>query len=386
MHIIVIGSGLLGLSTADTLCSFGAEVTLVDARDLGAGTSGTSFAWTNANGKLDPAYHALNVAGMKEHARLAESLEGPRTYFRSGGLQLADARQAPQLEAKVARLRELGYPTELLDVERAVEIAGDIRVPAATELIAHFPTEGYVHNEQLLRNLRARAIERGAKLIRAAVVEVDERGNGVDVRLGDERVLTADRVVLATGRWTSQIAAASGFEVPMNAEIGLGSAVTGLLGYVRSSSTRVNAVVHTPGLNLRPGEDGTIVVQALDLNPQVDPDCPPTNDGPFAEAVAERFAAATTGEAAEGLDLRLSYRSLPADGLTIAGYVPGRTRTYCLVTHSGITLGPLLGRLAAEEVADDRRNDLLEGFRPERFDDVGALAGHVGLPTQLGDQ
>jgi len=386
MHIIVIGSGMLGLSTADSLCTFGPEVTLIDPRDLGAGTSGTSFAWTNANGKLDPAYHALNVAGMHEHHRLAESLQGPRTYFRSGGLQLADARQAPQLESKVARLRDLGYPSELLDAERAVEIAGNIRVPASTELIAHFPTEGYVHNEQLMRNLRARAIERGTKLIRATVVDVDERGDGVDVRLSDGRVLTADRVVLAAGRWTSQIAEASGFEVPMNADIALGSSVTGLLGYVRPSSTRVNAVVHTPGLNLRPGEDNTIVVQALDLNPQVDPDCPPTNDGPFAEVIAERFAAATTGGAAESLELRLSYRSLPADGLTIAGYAPGFTRTYCLVTHSGITLGPLLGRLAAEEVAEDRRTDVLEDFRPDRFDVDGVLAGYVELPTQLGDQ
>src|SRR5699024_332997 len=205
-------------------------------------------------------------------------------------------------------------------------------------------------------------------------------------RLSDGRVLTADRVVLAAGRWTSQIAEASGFEVPMNADIALGSSVTGLLGYVRPSSTRVNAVVHTPGLNLRPGEDNTIVVQALDLNPQVDPDCPPTNDGPFAEVIAERFAAATTGGAAESLELRLSYRSLPADGLTIAGYAPGFTRTYCLVTHSGITLGPLLGRLAAEEVAEDRRTDVLEDFRPDRFDVDGVLAGYVELPTQLGDQ
>src|SRR5699024_5277307 len=99
MHIIVIGSGMLGLSTADSLCTFGPEVTLIDPRDLGAGTSGTSFAWPNANGKLDTAYHALNVAGMHDHPRLAECRQGPRTYFRSGGLQLAVDRQAPQLES-----------------------------------------------------------------------------------------------------------------------------------------------------------------------------------------------------------------------------------------------------------------------------------------------
>ena len=386
MHIIVIGSGLLGLSTADNLVMSGADVTLVDARDLGAGTSGTSFAWTNANGKLDPAYHELNIAGMKEHSRLADTLPGPRTYHRSSGLQMADARQAPKLEEKIARLSELGYPSELLSADRVGEIAGDISVPENIELIAHFPSEGYVLTEQLLHNLRAHAVEHGAKLVRGTVTEVDEGGDQVEVHLDDGRVLSADRVVLATGRWTQALAQASGFETPMNDEIGRGSAVTGLLGYVRTNSTRVKAVVHTPELNLRPGEDGTIVVQALDLNPQVDPAAPPTNEGPFAKEMAERFTAVTNDSTPSLIDLRVSYRSLPADGFTIAGFAAGLSRTYCLVTHSGITLGPLLGRLAAEELVDDSQQDLLENFRPTRFEYATATVGHLSPPLQLGDQ
>lgn len=386
MHIIVIGTGMLGLSTADNLVMSGTDVTLVDARDLGAGTSGTSFAWTNANGKLDLAYHELNIAGMKEHSRLADTLPGPRTYHRSGGLQMADAHQAPQLEEKIARLTELEYPCELLSADRVGEIAGDISVPENIELIAHFPTEGYVFTEQLLRNLRAHALEHGAKLIGGTVTEVDEGGAQVAVHLGDGRVLSADRVVLATGRWTQSLAQASGFDTPMNDEIGLGSAVTGLLGYVRTNSTQVKSVVHTPELNLRPGEDGTIVVQALDLNPRVDPAAPPTNEGPFAKEMAERFTAVTKDAPPDLIDLRVSYRSLPADGFTIAGFAAGRSRTYCLVTHSGITLGPLLGRLAAEELIADNQQDLLKKFRPTRFEYATATAGGVDLPLQLGDQ
>lgn len=386
MHIIVIGSGMLGLSTADNLVMSGIDVTLVDARNLGAGTSGTSFAWTNANGKLDPAYHELNIAGMEEHSRLASTLPGPCTYHRSGGLQMADAHQAPQLEEKIARLTELDYPSELISADHVGVIAGDISVPKGIELIAHFPSEGYVLTGQLLRNLRAHAVEHGAKLIRGTVTEVDEGGAQAKVHLGDGRVLSADRVVLATGRWTQALAQASGFDTPMNDEIGRGSAVTGLLGYVRTNSTRVRAVVHTPQLNLRPGEDGTIVVQALDLNPRIDPAAPPTAEGPFAKVMAERFTAVTNESTPDLIDLRVSYRSLPADGFTIAGFAAGRSRVYCLVTHSGITLGPLLGRLAAEELVADSQQDLLESFRPTRFEYATSTAGGVNLPLQLGDQ
>jgi glycine/D-amino acid oxidase-like deaminating enzyme len=41
-----------------------------------------------------------------------------------------------------------------------------------------------------------------------------------------------------------------------------------------------------------------------------------------------------------------------ADGFTIVGWLDDRRSVHAVVTHSGVTLGPLLGRLAAEEILD----------------------------------
>jgi glycine/D-amino acid oxidase-like deaminating enzyme len=38
-----------------------------------------------------------------------------------------------------------------------------------------------------------------------------------------------------------------------------------------------------------------------------------------------------------------------------------------VATHSGMTLSPILGQLAAAEILDGVKVDLLEAFRPERF-------------------
>jgi glycine/D-amino acid oxidase-like deaminating enzyme len=65
--------------------------------------------------------------------------------------------------------------------------------------------------------------------------------------------------------------------------------------------------------------------------------------------------------------LRVGQRALPADGLTVAGYLQIETPVYTLATHSGITLGPLLGRLAADEILHGRRSPLLDGFAPDRL-------------------
>ncbi|MDP8974517.1 MAG: FAD-binding oxidoreductase, partial [Actinomycetota bacterium] len=40
---------------------------------------------------------------------------------------------------------------------------------------------------------------------------------------------------------------------------------------------------------------------------------------------------------------------------------------YEAVTHSGVTLGPLLGRLLAQEILSGEVDDLISPFRPDRF-------------------
>jgi len=75
IRTIVIGAGVMGASVAYRLAQAGASVTVLEATRIGGGTSGISFAWTNAHKKPPKPYHDLNVAGMKAHAALAEEDE-----------------------------------------------------------------------------------------------------------------------------------------------------------------------------------------------------------------------------------------------------------------------------------------------------------------------
>jgi glycine/D-amino acid oxidase-like deaminating enzyme len=76
IETIVIGAGVMGASVAYRLAQAGAAVTVLEATRIGAGTSGISFAWTNAHKKPPKPYHDLNVAGMKAHAALADEFGG----------------------------------------------------------------------------------------------------------------------------------------------------------------------------------------------------------------------------------------------------------------------------------------------------------------------
>lgn len=63
----------------------------------------------------------------------------------------------------------------------------------------------------------------------------------------------------------------------------------------------------------------------------------------------------------------LAWRAMPADRLPIVGPLPWLEGLYLAVSHSGVTLAPILGRLVAREVAEGTPDGLLAPFRPGRF-------------------
>jgi glycine/D-amino acid oxidase-like deaminating enzyme len=59
LNVIVIGAGVMGASAAFRLAEAGASVLVLEAGRVGGGTSGISFAWTNAHKKPPKPYHDL---------------------------------------------------------------------------------------------------------------------------------------------------------------------------------------------------------------------------------------------------------------------------------------------------------------------------------------
>jgi glycine/D-amino acid oxidase-like deaminating enzyme len=53
--------------------------------------------------------------------------------------------------------------------------------------------------------------------------------------------------------------------------------------------------------------------------------------------------------------------------MPVVGAVPGAPDVYVAVTHSGVTLAPILGRYVTREIVDDARVEALAPYRPERF-------------------
>ncbi|MFF4829698.1 NAD(P)/FAD-dependent oxidoreductase [Streptomyces sp. NPDC001312] len=379
MKIAVIGLGVLGAAAARSLARTGAEVTVFERATAMAGTSTTSFAWTNSHNKNPRSYHDLNIAGMSEHDALARQPgAAPAWYVRNGNLEWAgDAAGTERLAASVAELLDRDYPVRWITRQQARELVPDLRLAPHIEHIAHYSQEGHVFPALLISRLWGEARDLGARLRRPATVTgLFETADGVRIELSDGAAAEADAVVIAAGRWTEALTAAAGHRIPMADPDAAGTATVGLLGYTNPLPARLDRVLTTPRLNVRPDGAGRLIVQGLDLDADADPAAPPAVDGQHAGELCRRLTDLLAGtEGARLESLRVGQRALPADGLTVAGFLGDSARIYTLATHSGITLGPLLGRLAAQELLTGEPDDLLADFRP------GRLIGRTRLPA-----
>jgi glycine/D-amino acid oxidase-like deaminating enzyme len=77
------------------------------------------------------------------------------------------------------------------------------------------------------------------------------------------------------------------------------------------------------------------------------------------------FLPAAQGMALERLTL--GFRPMPMDGYPVVGVLPHSPDVHVAVTHSGVTLSPIIGQYTRDEVLHGSRTDMLAPYRPERF-------------------
>jgi glycine/D-amino acid oxidase-like deaminating enzyme len=62
----------------------------------------------------------------------------------------------------------------------------------------------------------------------------------------------------------------------------------------------------------------------------------------------------------------VGYRPIPEDGLPLVGRIGSIVGLYIVVTHSGITLAPAIGRLVTQEILTAQQDALFEPYGVDR--------------------
>ena len=140
----------------------------------------------------------------------------------------------------------------------------------------------------------------------------------------------------------------------------------GLLVRLSVEENVISRLVHTPQVNLRPDGTERIVVHHSSVDQKLEDDG--VSEDSLCQELLERARRVVPAlEGAKVEDVRVGVRPMPEDGLPCVGAVPELPGYYETVTHSGVTLGPLLGRLLTREILDGEVAGLISPFRPARF-------------------
>lgn len=333
-----------------------------------AGASHRSFAWINANHKRPETYHRLNAYAVQEHVRFQSTFPSTAIWLSMSGNILVDfSENRPQTYAdRIRAAEEYGSRAFELDREELLAREPAIRWSKDIDCAVFFPDEGYLENDILAEELLKILSARGVRIQRTTVKRVESGLNQATLQTSDGSH-NVDYVVVAAGAGSRALAARSNLDIPV-ADLSVPSARThSFLGLTGISDIPLKHVVISDRINVRPRHDGRMWVQVPYIEHRVQEGESPELRNEV-RVVMEDELKCLFGSTIPVERVILSGRSFPEDGKSIVGYVDDAQRIYAAVTHSGMTLAPLMARLITEEL-EGGSSQLLENFRPSRFAD-----------------
>ena len=362
-RIAVVGAGIVGAAIALSLAETGAQVTVLECVAPAAGATGKSFAWLNAD-VADPAYRSLRLRSMALWREL-DALLGLSINWR-GRLAWTDRPdEAERLRRRVELRNGQADDARMLSTAELGELSPGLQPgPVAAAFFAS--GEGHLEPHRVTRRLLDRARQRGAAILfPCKVLWLALRHGRLDRLVTSRGAIEADLVVIAAGTAAPALLAPLGYELPLRPS-------PGLLAHSQPIAP-VSGLVHTGpgGLELRQTADGCLVGTDGGTPPGggAMPELP---DERAREALGQGILATLAGrikgaDAARFDRLTVGMRPMPDDGMPVVGAVPDVEGVYLAVTHSGITLAPVLGQLIARDVLAGTAADQLQPYRPSRF-------------------
>jgi glycine/D-amino acid oxidase-like deaminating enzyme len=364
---VVIGAGIFGVSTAVHLARRGVRVTIVNDGPPANGASGRSLSWLNSARMRSEPYHLLRMAGLERYRTLAARLPGAEWLRFEGGLTWDADDGSNEIDAAYRHEFAIGYEARHLLPGDVAGVTPGLSAAAITPQGAIFnPGEGWVDLPSLIDHLLAEFTALGGRLVTdrgaARVLVEGGRAIGAETAAGDR--LEADAVLLATGPAVPRMVAEHGQTIGDDTPVAL-------LVQTRPLAHPLRAVLNTPRVAIRPAPGGTFSVDAdwaADEGVRLRADGGYDIDDTVVEALLAEASKVLEGNPKlEPASVGVGGKPIPGDGEPVVGALQAIPGYHVAFSHSGATLGLIVGELLAYEMATGERHPMLAPFRPERF-------------------
>ena len=372
-QVVVIGAGIIGASIAWRVASRGSHVTLIDSGAPGGGASSHSFAWINAGSKEPLHYHNLNRRSLEMWGNFASAIADGGDIasigLRWGGKVSweVDYAGADRLVSEVRQLQTWGYPTRLISASELRELEPSLAV-GEVSAAEYSENEAQVEPQLVVNACVRRLGELGGRIYaNTEVTGFNIRDDGSIAAVETEAgAFECETVVLAAGTAVTSLAAQAGVKVPQARSPGVVIRTNQLPQLLENVP-----VIYAPPMgdgrqeiHIRQCADGRMMIGEGSQESLAEDD-----SQAHANDLLERAGTYLPGLAgAEAIPVPVGWRPMPLDGYPIFGFAREAPNLYIALTHSGVTLAPVLSQLAMLEICDGAMVDSVLGpYRLERF-------------------
>jgi glycine oxidase len=358
--VLVLGGGVIGLSTAYYLGRAGARVTVVDRGDLGrqASWAGAGIISPGNPGLAQTPYHRFRAFSSCLYPALSNELR-ERTgidngYVVCGGVEFAqdgDGNADDEWRTEGIAFRRV----QGAELQRLFP-----GVHPGVSLVYHLPDMAQVRNPWHLKALQAACEQQGVDLRPGCAVVCLRRGGGDHIESAETAAgpLSAGRYLVAAGAWSE------GLLEPLGWRPGI-RPVRGQIALLDTGVRGVRPVLLLGKRYLVPRTDGRLLVGSTEEDAGFD--ARPTAGGvgdllAFAASIVPALAEAPLERCWAGL------RPGSPDGMPFLGRVPGYGNLFVAAGHfrAGLQLSPATGLVLSELLLDRPPSVPVEAFRPDR--------------------
>jgi len=366
-RIVILGGGIIGLSTALAAAGRGFAVTVVESGKPGGQASGAAAGmlapYTENPDGPDP-FFALCLASLRMYPAWLDEIgeaSGQKIGMqRSGSLAVAlgEADVLP-LTARMAWQNRYGANAELVDASELRRLEPLLSPDIETAL--YVPEEAHVYAPALVEALEAACRRRGVRIAAAAgrTVRLSLSADGVEVGTEHAGAFAGDQLVVCTGAWTGLFERELGLPLPVHPIRGQICAYPVPVGLIRR-------IVVSPQAYWTAKSNGTLVCGASE------------DVAGFDSSVTERGIARLVRwgpkvfpflRDLEPVHRWAGLRPGTLDGRPLIGRLRHAPRVVVAAGHyrNGILLAPATGAAVAALLTGEAPPVPLEAFDPLRF-------------------
>lgn len=135
-------------------------------------------------------------------------------FERKGMLEVFQTEKVAHHAAETVKAgKQLGLDVDLLDAEALQALEPHAKFNALGAI--YFKCDGHLYPDKLMANLKHYLQQQGVRLIRAQATGFEKANGAIKKVVTDAGVYEADEIVIATGSWSREIAAMLGTKIPL---------------------------------------------------------------------------------------------------------------------------------------------------------------------------